>query len=107
MTRQHRAHDTTNGHGQNKKPLLVAVLGRSPSGTLAAKVRGLPHHGGQSQVGARAPILFQDLPLGGRRLLSDHEHQDAIATNRVGNQEVGLTVETDYAGYLRIHLGTR
>ena len=107
MTRQHRAHSTTNDHGQNKKPLLVAVPGRSPSGTIAAKVRGLPHHGGRSQVGAETLTLFQDLPLGGRRLLYDHEHQDAIATIRVGEQKADLRAEISNAGFRRIHLGTR
>ena len=107
MTRQHRAHDTTNGHGQNKKPLLVAVLGRSPSGTLAAKVRGLPHHGGRSQIGVEILTLFHDRLLGGRRLLYDHEHQDAIATTRVGEQRAGLRVETRNVGFLRTHLGTK
>ena len=107
MTRQHRAHDTTNGHGQNKKPLLVAVPGRSPNGTLAVKVSGLPHHGGRSQIGVEILTLFQDRPLGGRRLLYDHVHQDSIATTGVGDQRAGLRVETGNVGFLRIHLGTK
>ena len=108
MTRQHRAHNTSNDHGQNKKPLQVAVLGQSLSGTLAVKVHGLLHHGGRSQSGIEILTLFHDRLLArDRRLLYDHVHQDAIATNRVGEQEAGLKVETSHVGFLRIHLGAK
>ena len=107
MTRL-RARTIPSGQWQNMKPLLAAVPGKSlspigTSGTQAAKVRGLPQHGGRSQIGvqAQALTLFQGLLLGGQRLLYDHVHQDAIATTRVVEQEADLRVKIAVCGFRR------